>query len=176
MQVASANPSVASVSLYSAFKKIYMFEGVAGLWRGVGPTSQRAGIIAAVELPVYDGFKQYFIKNRIMDDAPPNHIVSSFIASLAAAVASTPIDVIRTRLMSQKIVPSDSYGREAFPEAKRLLPNSGMVYKGSWECLVTTVKHEGLAALYKGFMPTWLRMGPWNLIFFTTYEQLLRFF
>lgn len=33
MQVASANPSASSVSLYSAFKKIYMYEGIAGLWR-----------------------------------------------------------------------------------------------------------------------------------------------
>lgn len=41
----------------------------------MGPTSQRAGIIAAVELPVYDGFKRYFIEHNILDDAPPNHIM-----------------------------------------------------------------------------------------------------
>lgn len=78
--------------------------------------------------------------------------------------------------MSQKLVPTDSYGREAFPEANRLLPVSGKVYKGSWECLMTTVKHEGILALYKGFVPAWIRMGPWNLLFFTTYEQMLRYF
>jgi len=86
--------------------------------QGVGPTSQRAGIIAAVELPVYDGFKKYFIDHNILNDGPPNHIMyesfleiypysypfvnhhlflfrSSFLASLAAAIASTPVDVIR---------------------------------------------------------------------------------
>jgi hypothetical protein len=35
-----------------------------------------------------------------------------------------------------------------------------------------TVKNEGPMALYKGFIPTWVRMGPWNIIFFVTYEQL----
>lgn len=35
-----------------------------------------------------------------------------------------------------------------------------------------TVRTEGFLALYKGFVPTWLRMGPWNVIFFLTYEQL----
>lgn len=33
MQVASANPTSSSVSLFAAFRKIYKFEGVAGLWR-----------------------------------------------------------------------------------------------------------------------------------------------
>lgn len=35
-----------------------------------------------------------------------------------------------------------------------------------------TVRNEGFLALYKGFIPTWLRMGPWNIIFFLTYEQM----
>ena len=35
-----------------------------------------------------------------------------------------------------------------------------------------TIKNEGLFALYKGFIPTLFRMGPWNIIFFITYEQL----
>lgn len=25
-------------------------------------------------------------------------------------------------------------------------------------------KHEGFFALYKGFWPNWLRLGPWNII------------
>jgi len=173
MQAAS---TVSNVSIFEAFKKIYTFEGIRGLWRGVGPTSQRAGIIAAVELPVYDGCKRYFIDNGILTDSPPNHVISSFIASLAAAIGSTPVDVIRTRLMTQKIHPSDSFGRPAFrgTQLQEVLPAS-KIYKGSWDCLLITIRHEGFPALYRGFFPAWLRMGPWNLIFFTTYEQLLRF-
>jgi solute carrier family 25 (mitochondrial carrier), member 14/30 len=49
------------------------------------------------------------------------------------------------------------------------------LYSGSIDCAVQTVKNEGLAALYKGFIPTWFRMGPWNIIFFITYEQLKKF-
>lgn len=29
---------------------------------------------------------------------------------------------------------------------------------------VQTVKTEGVTALYKGFIPNWLRLGPWNII------------
>lgn len=46
------------------------------------------------------------------------------------------------------------------------------LYKGSIDCFVQTVRNEGFRALYKGFIPTWVRMGPWNIIFFITYEQL----
>lgn len=35
-----------------------------------------------------------------------------------------------------------------------------------------TVKYEGVIALYKGFVPTFVRMGPWNIIFFVVYERL----
>lgn len=45
-------------------------------------------------------------------------------------------------------------------------------YTGSLDCAIQTVRNEGFRALYKGFVPTWVRMGPWNIIFFITYEQL----
>jgi solute carrier family 25 uncoupling protein 27 len=38
--------------------------------------------------------------------------------------------------------------------------------------LAGTVKQEGLAALWKGFGPTWLRLGPWQFCFWVTYEEL----
>lgn len=84
---------------------------------------------------------------------------SSFIASMGSAVASTPIDVVRTRLMNQRRIRT----------VGTLPPH---IYSGSIDCFVQTFKTEGFLALYKGFVPTWFRMGPWNIIFFITYEQL----
>lgn len=49
------------------------------------------------------------------------------------------------------------------------------LYSGSLDCAVQTIRNEGLFALYKGFIPTWVRMGPWNIIFFITYEQLKKY-
>lgn len=48
----------------------------------------------------------------------------------------------------------------------------GLLYKNSLDCLVKTVHNEGFWALYKGFIPCWLRMGPWSLTFWLTYEQI----
>jgi hypothetical protein len=49
---------------------------------------------------------------------------------------------------------------------------SGLIYKSSVECLMKTVRNEGLFALYKGFLPVWIRMAPWSLTFWLSFEQI----
>lgn len=85
--------TVEKKSLALCFSEIYKQEGIRGLWRGVGPTANRAATIAAVELPVYDFCKMHLM--TAFGDHVANHFISSFIASLGSAIASTPIDVIR---------------------------------------------------------------------------------
>ncbi|XP_052783692.1 kidney mitochondrial carrier protein 1-like [Mya arenaria] len=151
-------------TMVRAFHDIFRQEGVRGLWRGVGPTAQRAAIVVGVELPAYDMIKKYIINHHIMGDTKETHFVSSFTAGLAGAIASTPVDVVKTRLMNQRNLKSSVVIAEggAMPA----------IYTSSMDCLLTTVKTEGVTALYKGFIPNWLRLGPWNIIFFMTYEQL----
>ncbi|RZF43034.1 hypothetical protein LSTR_LSTR001212 [Laodelphax striatellus] len=156
-------------SLVSCFLDVYRHEGITGLWRGVGPTAQRAAVIAAVELPVYDFCKQQLLP--VFGDRITNHFVSSFIASLGSAVASTPIDVIRTRLMNDRRLTKTLASSSA--NGNTLVIRN---YSGSMDCLIQTVRNEGPLALYRGFVPTWVRMGPWNIIFFITYEQLKAFY
>lgn len=128
------------VPLYKCFYEIYRSEGVKGLYRGVMPTSQRAMTIAAVELPVYDCCKHYLMGS--FGDLPVNHFISSFIASLLAAIASCPIDVIRTRLMNQRKI-LNSYGSTSVAQ-------STVYFSNSIECLSSIVRNEGVMALYKG--------------------------
>lgn len=151
-------------NMVSSFTQIYKQEGLHGLWRGVGPTAQRAATVAGVELPAYDLCKKTFINWGIMGDTKANHFSSSFLAGLVGAIASTPIDVVKTRLMNQKKLKTTVIG-----EGSSAVP---AIYTSSLDCLVQTVKTEGFMALYKGFIPTWVRLGPWNIIFFMTYEQM----
>jgi hypothetical protein len=55
---AAAVPGVSNARRYNgtfdAFRSIVATEGVAGLYRGVGPTTQRAMILTASQLPSYD--------------------------------------------------------------------------------------------------------------------------
>lgn len=113
-----------------------------GLYRGIFPTSQRAMTIAAIELPVYDFCKNLFMP--LVGDMPVNHFISSFFASLLAAVASTPIDVIRTRLMNQKRIIKAA---KASIEPVIATP---VYFSTSYECLRSILKFEGVRALWKG--------------------------
>lgn len=144
-----------------AFKEIYKQGGIRGLWRGSIVNVQRAALVNLGDLGTYDLVKHYLIKNvkifnfKFQDDYR-THIVSSLASGLISACFGTPADVVKTRIMNQ---PLDSKGR-------------GLIYKSSWHCLTSTVSHEGIMGLYKGFFPTWMRMAPWSLTFWLTYEQI----
>merc|ERR1712020_13426 len=68
----------------------------------------------------------------------------------------TPADVVKARMMNQ---PTQENGR-------------GLLYKNSIDCLMQTIKQEGFFGLYKGFLPCWLRMAPWSLTFWLSFEQI----
>ena len=76
--------------------------------------------------------------------------------SLVSATMGTPADVVKARMMNQ---PTDAQGR-------------GLLYKNSIECFLTTLKKEGFFGLYKGFVPCWLRMAPWSLTFWISFEKI----
>ena len=59
-----------------------------------------AFLFSGVELPVYDCTKYYLLP--YLHDGVYNHFVSSMAAGLATALASTPIDVVKTRMMNQR--------------------------------------------------------------------------
>lgn len=139
------------------FQQIYKEEGVHGLYRGVVPTAQRAMVVAGVLLPSYDFFKAQFLQSGLMSDTMFTHICASFLAGLMGTAASNPIDVIKSRMMNQRVNAESMHTH---------------VYRNSLDCLLITLRTEGPAALYRGFIPAYLRLGPWNIIFFVTYEKL----
>ncbi|XP_011406045.2 PREDICTED: kidney mitochondrial carrier protein 1-like [Amphimedon queenslandica] len=158
MQAATSIEYQRRQNVFLAFIKLYQSEGVKGLYRGVGPTSQRAAVVAGVLLPSYDFFKKILIQSGFEGNDVMTHFVASFLAGILGAIATNPIDVVKSRMMNQNT-------------SKVKLHH---FYQSSFDCCVQTIKTEGFMALYKGFTPSYLRLGPWNIIFFMTYEQLQR--
>ncbi|RXN14465.1 kidney mitochondrial carrier 1-like protein [Labeo rohita] len=99
-----AQGSLLQGSMMSNFINIYQTEGTRGLWRGVIPTAQRAAIVVGVELPVYDITKKHLIRSGLMGDTVLTHFISSFTCGLAGALTSNPVDVVRTRMMNQRVL------------------------------------------------------------------------
>ncbi|PKU86850.1 mitochondrial uncoupling protein 5-like [Dendrobium catenatum] len=130
-------------------------EGLGSLWRGSALTVNRAMIVTASQLATYDEAKEAIIGRRLLPDGLPTHVAASFAAGLVAAVASNPVDVVKTRVMNMRV------------EKGKAPP-----YTGAIDCVVKTVKAEGPMALYKGFIPTVSRQGPFTIVLFVTLEQV----
>ncbi|CAG2056757.1 unnamed protein product [Timema podura] len=141
---------------WDAFTKIVNKGGLKGLWKGSVPNVQRAALVNLGDLTTYDSVKRFLLTHTSLTDNHFTHILCSACAGLVAATMGTPADVVKTRIMNQ---PTDSKGY-------------GLVYKSSIDCLVKTVENEGLFALYKGFLPVWIRMAPWSLTFWLSFEQI----
>ncbi|XP_046988039.1 mitochondrial uncoupling protein 4 [Schistocerca americana] len=139
-----------------AFQKILAKGGIRGLWKGSIPNVQRAALVNLGDLTTYDSAKQFILTHTSLPDSHLTHMLSSGCAGLVAATMGTPADVVKTRIMNQ---PTDASGK-------------GIVYKSSLDCLVKTVQNEGFLALYKGFLPVWIRMAPWSLTFWLSFEQI----
>jgi len=139
-----------------AIKTIYGQRGFKGMWRGWVPSCQRAGLVQLGDLTTYDYAKQKLKNQAGVEEGPLLHAMSSGVAGLVAAGMGTPADVIKTRVMNQ---PVDAAGK-------------GLLYSGSMDCLKKTIAEDGMSSLYKGFVPSWLRMAPWSLVFFLSFEQL----
>lgn len=127
--------------------------GPLALWRGAVPNVQRAALVNLGDLATYDQAKSALVAEGWRAESPATHFLSSLAAGLAAATMGTPADVVKARMMNQE------GGGKA-------------LYRGSLDCLVKTVRMEGLASLYSGFLPCWLRMAPWSLTFWLTFERL----
>ncbi|KAL0909308.1 hypothetical protein M5K25_020161 [Dendrobium thyrsiflorum] len=130
-------------------------EGLGSLWRGSALTVNRAMIVTASQLATYDQAKEAILGRRLLPDGLPTHVAASFAAGLVAAVASNPVDVVKTRVMNMRV------------EKGKAPP-----YAGAIDCVVKTVKAEGPMALYKGFIPTVSRQGPFTVVLFVTLEQV----
>lgn len=146
-------------SVVDAITQMSKSEGVTSLWRGSSLTVNRAMLVTASQLASYDQIKETILEKGLMKDGLGTHVTASFAAGFVAAVASNPVDVIKTRVMNMKVEP-------------------GMAppYRGALDCAMKTVKAEGPMALYKGFIPTISRQGPFTVVLFVTLEQVRKLF
>ena len=123
-------------------------EGLRSLFRGVWPNSMRAVLMTASQLASYDGFKRMLVTRAGLDET---HLGTHFGASLCAgAVATTvcsPVDVLKTRIMSAK-------------ESKSVMRLLGDVYRA-----------EGVRWVFRGWVPSFIRLGPHTIATFLFLEQ-----
>jgi len=151
MQAATGTKRMAPLA-----RNIYAQSGLGGFWMGVQPNVARCFIGNACEIGCYDHAKTTLIKWG-MPEGPLAHFGASGFAGVVSAVFSTPVDVVKTRLMNQA---GNTTG-------------GVQQYKGVVDCFVNMPRREGIGSLYKGFVPLAARKITWTVVYFVFYEQLL---
>eukprot|EP00042_Codosiga_hollandica_P033421 m.222816 g.222816 ORF g.222816 m.222816 type:complete len:297 (+) comp54183_c0_seq2:254-1144(+) len=137
-----------------ALFRVVREEGVLTLWRGVNPTVARAVVLNATQLSFYSQAKEMLAHHAGMKDGIGLHTAASLISGFGCAVASLPVDILKTRIQNQKYV-------NGVPE-----------YTGMTDVFVNIVRKEGVVSLWKGFFPYFTRLGPHTIFSFVFLEQL----
>lgn len=135
-----------------AFMQIYQQAGLRGLYTGVVPTTLRAAVLTGAQLSSYDHSKVVLRELNVLPDGPAIHFAASFIAGLVTTTATSPVDVIKTRIM-----------------------NDRDRYKGPLDCTLQLLRSEGPRAFFRGWLPNYLRLGPHFIISLPLYEQIRAF-
>lgn len=161
-----------------AANSILRMEGWRGFYTGVGPTTSRAAVVTMVELVTYDEIKVRLLRHssagKVQDsswidlarlcrclglnqDGMQLHLASALLSGFAATIASSPFDVIKSRVMSQPVDP---------------VTGRGMWYTNMIDCWIKSFRSEGISFMWNGFWPNYLNKGPTVALFFILYERI----
>ena len=88
-----------------------------------------------------------------------NDLISGAIGGTVGTMLNTPMDVVKSRIQNS-------------PRIAGSVPK----YNWAWPALGTVMKEEGFGALYKGFLPKVLRLGPGGGILLVVFTGVMDFF
>lgn len=104
----------------------------------------------------------------------PCHFTAAFAAGFCTTLVASPVDVVKTRYMNS--VPGQYRG--ALNCALSMLVNEGPTsfYKGyeAWAIFHHMSDYFDIFLYFCRFVPSYLRLGSWNIVMFVTYEQIQR--
>lgn len=132
--------------------KIYRHEGgVKTLLTGWKPNMVRGVLMTASQVVTYDIFKNYLVTTLDFDPAhKTTHFSASLLAGLVATTICSPADVIKTRIMNANKAEN----------------------KSSIKILTTALRTEGPSFMFRGWLPSFTRLGPFTMLIFFAIEQL----
>lgn len=135
---------------FDGLYRVIREEGLTGLSRGLGANTLRATLMTTSQLACYDVIKLTLINSSYFNDTLSTHFCSSLLAGMVATTVCSPVDVLKTRIMG---------GSNTSPL---------ILFKN-------LIKTEGFLAFFKGWIPSFARLGPQTILTFVVLEQLRAF-
>lgn len=142
-------------------QKIIRQEGVLTLYQGLESTMWR-------HILWNSGYFGCIFQVRALLPANPtkdksiqmrNDIISGTVGGTVGTILNTPMDVVKSRIQNS-------------PKVAGGVPKYGW----AWPSLGLIMKEEGFGALYKGFLPKVLRLGPGGGILLVVFTGVMDFF
>ncbi|KAJ1821364.1 S-adenosylmethionine transporter [Coemansia sp. RSA 2671] len=142
-------------SLSTAIRGTYAAEGLLGFYRGYLTQVVREIPFTCIQFPIYEYLKQSHTLRRGRPIKSWEAAVCGSLAGGTAAALTTPLDVVKTRVMLS------TKGMGAHLE-----------YSGIVSTLTRIAREEGMRALFSGIVPRtiWISVG--GFVFLGSYEKV----
>ncbi|KAJ3332245.1 hypothetical protein HDU76_000836 [Blyttiomyces sp. JEL0837] len=140
---------------FDCASKIWVEEGFAGFWKGLEATALRHIVWNAGYFGVIQAVRTNLPKANTKNEKLMNNFIAGSIGGTVGTILNTPFDVVKSRVQGQITGP--------------------FKYNWSFPALITIAREEGFGALYKGFVPKVLRLGPGGGILLATFEVVTSF-
>ncbi|ANB11623.1 Ymc1p [Sugiyamaella lignohabitans] len=159
LQTQGAGPALYKGPI-DCIRKITAASGTSGLFRGIVPTLVREGHGMGAYFLTFEALVDRDIrKNNIARKDIPGWRLCSYgaMAGYAMWITAYPIDVIKSKLQTDKLNKSERQ------------------FKSSLDCARQILKTNGVKGFFRGFLPTMLRAAPVNACTFYTFELTIRY-
>lgn len=140
-------------------KQIIAKEGVLAMYNGLESTMWRHAVWNAGYFGVIFQVRGMLSKPQNKTQKTINDLIAGTIGGTFGSLLSTPFDVVKSRIQNTAVV-------------------AGVVrkYNWSWPSMFTVYREEGFRALYKGFVPKVMRLGPGGGILLVVFTEVSDFF
>ncbi|KAJ3332781.1 hypothetical protein HDU76_013108 [Blyttiomyces sp. JEL0837] len=133
-------PQMVYKNTFDTIWKIFKYEGISGLQKGLTPAILREGSKNLFRIGMYDPIMA-LIHDPSKGSAPPwKRMLAGSICGMMGAFSCNPFELVKTRLQSQITTSSSS----------AVAVGHQHQYRGVWDGLYQIVKLDGVKGLYRG--------------------------